>query len=70
MEHANIEPELLTGDEVRRILSIGKSLYWDLIWSGKLPSKRIGRRVLVSREALTAFIDALPSASQRLDSVR
>ena len=60
------QAELLTGAEVRSILNIGKSLYWELIWNGQLPSKRIGRRVLVPRDALDAFIASLPSA-QRLE---
>jgi hypothetical protein len=35
-----------------------------------LRSVRIGRRVLIPREALDEFIRALPSASQRLDKVK
>lgn len=64
------QPALLTGEAVRRLLSIGKTTYYELIWSGRLRSVRIGRRVLVPRDAVDDFIQSLPSASQRMDSVR
>lgn len=70
MDITTIEPELLSGETVRQLLSIGKTTYYELIWSGQLPSVRIGRRVLVPRAALNDFIQSLPSASQRLEGVR
>jgi excisionase family DNA binding protein len=64
MDTDRSQPELLTGEAVRRLLSISKTTYYELIWSGKLPSVRIGRRVLVPREALDEFVRSLPSGSQ------
>lgn len=64
------EPELLRGEDVQRILSISKTTYWELIWSGQLRSVRIGRAVRIPREALDDYKRSLPSASQRLDGTR
>ncbi|CAN0491056.1 unnamed protein product [Phaeothamnion confervicola] len=65
MSDSEPQAELLTGEEVRRILNIGKTRYWDLIWSGKLPSKKNGRRVYVTRAALDDYIRDMPSAENR-----
>ncbi len=60
---ANVQPEvaadtrlLLTVEEVAERLAIGKTLAWELVWSGKLPSVRIGRCVRVPLGALEAWI--------------
>jgi len=79
------EPEYLRPEDVQRIGHFGKSTFWKLIQDGQLPHVRIktnsdGKRAIVrvSRQALDDFMKAhtvggeqsLPSASQRLDSVR
>jgi excisionase family DNA binding protein len=58
------ESELLSSEKVRRILDISKTTFFDLVWSGDLPAKKIRRRIYVSRTDLDAFIAALPSASR------
>lgn len=70
MQQTSIEPEYLKGEYVQHRLGIGKTTFWELVWSGKLRSVRIGRAVRIPREALDEYERSLPSASQRLDSVR
>ena len=46
-------------DEAARILGIGRQTAYDLARQGKLPGAlRLGRRIVVSRRALEAFLDA------------
>ena len=51
-------PELLTVDETARVLRHGKTATNALLWSGELPSIKIGRRRLVRRADLERFLDA------------
>jgi excisionase family DNA binding protein len=48
-------PELLFVEEAAVWLGIGKTLCYDLVKSGKLPSVRLGRLVRVKREGLLRF---------------
>lgn len=47
---------LLTVPEAAHLLSIGRSRTYELILTGALRSLRIGRRRLIPREALDAFV--------------
>ena len=47
---------LLSVREAAALLSIGRNLCYDLIAQGQLPHVRLGRRVLVSRQGLEAWI--------------
>ena len=47
---------LLTVDEAARRLGIGKTLAWELVWAGVLPSVRLGRCVRIPLAALEAWI--------------
>ena len=60
----DMTPLLLKEKQVRALLNIGRSTYYQLIETGKLRSVRHGRLVLVPRDALDEFIDSLPSASK------
>ena len=42
-----------------RLLGVGTTKAWELVRSGELPTIRIGRRRLVTRQALHAFVDRL-----------
>ncbi len=59
--------ELLRETDVCQILKIGRTKYWELVWSGVLPSVRIGRAVRVSRSALEEFIrqESVPTTLER-----
>jgi excisionase family DNA binding protein len=43
-------------DEVAAILGISRSTVYECIARGEIPAKRIGRRVIVVRAALEAFL--------------
>ena len=45
-------PLLLSVPEAARLLGVGKTLCWDMVYSGQLPSVRLGKRVLVPRPAI------------------
>lgn len=62
--HLDMTPLLLKEKQVRTLLNIGRSTYYQLIETGKLCSVRHGRLVLVPRDAIDEFIDSLPSASK------
>ena len=52
------ERKTLTVVEAAKILGIGRNTAYELARQGKLPGAlRLGRRVLVSRKALEAFLE-------------
>lgn len=46
-----------TVDEVAVVLGIGRSVAYQYIRTGAIPAERIGRRWLVSRKRLHAWLD-------------
>ena len=53
---------LLKGDDVARILNISRSMAYQLIQRGEIPSVRLGRAVRVHPKALEQFIVLRQSA--------
>jgi excisionase family DNA binding protein len=49
---------LLSADELARELGVGRTTAYALLWSGQIPSIKIGRLRKVRREDVQAFIDA------------
>ena len=47
---------LLSVAQAAALLGISKNLCYDLVSSGRIPHVRLGRRVLISRVALEAWI--------------
>ena len=47
---------LLTVEEAAQRLGIGKTLAWELVWQGVLPSVRLGRCVRIPLVALEEWI--------------
>ena len=56
---------LLTVEEAAQRLGIGKTLAWELVWAGVLPSIRLGRCVRVPRRALEEWIARTMNGGQR-----
>jgi excisionase family DNA binding protein len=52
------EPWLLRVDEVSRLLSLGRTRTWELIWKHELPAVRMGRSVRIPRADLLRWIRA------------
>ncbi len=53
------EPLLLTVDDAALLLSISRSRVFELCRDGKLRSVKLGKRRLVPRQCLTAYVDEL-----------
>jgi excisionase family DNA binding protein len=51
-------PDLLTVPESQIITLAGRNLTYQMIRDGRLKSIRVGRKVLIPRSALAAFIGA------------
>ena len=49
---------LLNISEVASLLAIGRNLTYELVRTGNLPHVRLGRRVLIPRDALLAWIQS------------
>lgn len=52
------EPLLLTVREAAKVLRIGKGTAYTLAGEGLIPVLRVGRRILVPREALLRWIES------------
>ncbi len=50
------EPVVLTVREAARLLRISRHLAYDLVHQGRLPSIRLGRRILIPRHGLEQWI--------------
>ncbi len=57
-------PILLTVEEAAHLLCLGRTTTYELVMRGSIRSVKIGRRRLVVREGLEAFVAALESAEQ------
>jgi excisionase family DNA binding protein len=49
---------LLSADELARELGVGRTTAYALLWSGQIPSMKIGRLRKIRREDVEAFIEA------------
>ena len=49
---------LLSAEELARELGVGRTTTYALLWSGAIPSMKMGRLRKVRREDVQAFIDA------------
>ena len=54
MKYRQLEdyPEILTLEEVSKVLRLGRSSTYEAARRGEIPTVRIGRRILVPRNAL------------------
>jgi excisionase family DNA binding protein len=52
--------DYLTVDDVARILGRSKKAIHHLVSRGRLPHRRLGRRVIFIRKELEEFLDGLP----------
>ncbi|MFC8529159.1 helix-turn-helix domain-containing protein [Nocardia sp. NPDC057227] len=55
--------KLLTEQEVRKLIPIGHSKYYELIGTGALRSVKIGRRRFVTEQAVVDYIAGLDQAA-------
>ena len=55
-------PLLVSVEEAAKLLNIGRGLCYQLVQEKRLPSIRLGRRVLISRRGLEAWVQQEVSA--------
>lgn len=58
-----VEPGLLSVPAAAVWLSVSEASVWRMLDAGTLASVKVGRRRLIPRQALVAYVDSLPSAS-------
>lgn len=58
-----IEPIVVSIAEAQKILGLGRTSLYAAIASGKLKTKKSGRRTLVETSALRKFVEDLPEFS-------
>ena len=56
-------PIAMSVDEVAKGTDLSPRKVWGLVKSGELPSRRIGRRVIVLRSDLLTYLEGRPSAA-------
>ena len=56
---------LVTVEEAARRLGIGKTLAWELVWRGVLPSVRLGRCVRIPLAALEDWVARQTQTGER-----
>ena len=56
---------LVTVEEAARRLGIGKTLAWELVWQGVLPSVRLGRCVRIPLAALEDWVARQTQTGER-----
>lgn len=59
------QPLTLSVEEAARLLGISRTLAYDLVRRGELPRLRLGRRVVVPRQALQDMIGGAGDAEPR-----
>jgi excisionase family DNA binding protein len=50
-------------EEGAKLIGIGRTLAWSLVWSGALPSVRFAGRVLIRRRQFELWLDSQPGGS-------
>lgn len=60
-DHNEVQREALSIDEVREVLGLGRTRIYQAIAGGELKAKKIGRRTIILRTDLAAFLGALPA---------
>ena len=51
---------VLSVEEARKLLRVGRGLMYDAIRRGEIPSIRVGRRILIPRAALHKMLEGNP----------
>lgn len=63
----NFKSKTLSVEAAANVLGISKSSMWSAVWSGEIPTFKIGRRVLVSK---TTIANLLSSEPQKMEAVQ
>ena len=59
------EPILLSVDDAARLAGVGRSILYERLLAGDISSVKIGRRRLVPRAALDAYVERLMAEAEQ-----
>jgi excisionase family DNA binding protein len=68
MENRTEVRDVLTPEEVAAYLRLGRTYTFNLLTSGEIPSWKEGRRRLVRRADVAAFVERRLDAENRIDA--
>lgn len=60
MKTAQPPPDVLSVIEATRVLGISRTTVYKLMDAGRLPGRKIGRKTVIMRRDIAAFLDNLP----------
>jgi excisionase family DNA binding protein len=66
----NLDKLTLTVGEAAKLLGIGRQLAYDQVRTGRIPSIRVGRRLLVPRRSLEKFLDSSENQQTEYKTIR
>ena len=61
MQKDQKDPDVLSAEEVAKLLGIGRNGVYDAAGRGELPHRRVGKRLLFSRRALLEWLEKAPT---------
>ena len=64
------EPEALSVADVARVSGLGRTFVYSALADGTLRARKAGRRTIVMRADLRAFLDGLPAYKSEASSPR
>jgi len=65
MSKTPVEPLTYSIPEAATALGISKEALWRRVWEGSVPSIRLGRRVVISKRAVSRIIDGDTAPARR-----
>lgn len=57
-------PLCISATEAARILGVSRWTVYELARKGEIPTRSLGRRILIDREPFLDYVAALPSAAE------
>lgn len=60
--------DVMKVDEVASWLRVNRKTIYDAVERGDIPSRRLGRRVILSRTAIQAWLGGTPSTTRRANA--
>jgi excisionase family DNA binding protein len=61
VRRADVSDEVMTAADVAEILRVDRKTVYDHVSRGRIPHKRLGRRVIFSRTAIMAWLSGAPA---------
>lgn len=56
-EKRSVSPNVMTVEDVMRETGLGRSKLYEMLAAGEIPAKRVGRRYVIRRELVFAWLE-------------